>query len=73
MLSVLDIILISLGGLCVIIYAFFKIRQTIRYNKEFKKYIEEGKTKIEAKELCDSLYSKKKKATETKDDDIFVE
>ena len=73
MLSVLDIILISLGGIAVVLYAFFKIRETIKYNKEYKACIDSGMTPIQAKEYCDKFFSRKKKDKEQETDKIYEE
>lgn len=65
---VLEIILYSIIGLAVLIYAFFSIRKTVLYNKEFKACIKSGMTKLQAKEYCDKFFNKKKNKEQEKDE-----
>lgn len=76
MLSILDIIIITAGGIAIILYAVLKIRQTIKYNKEFNECIKNGMTKLQAKKYCDELFNKKKRKKVTQEeekDEIYEE
>ena len=60
MLSVLDIILISLGGICVVVYTILKIMQLHKFKQMVKLGIEHGLTEAEArKNAYESIYQKK--------------
>lgn len=59
MLSVLDIILISLGGACVIAYAVLKGIQVHKFRQMIKIGLEHGLTETEArKNAYESIYQK---------------
>ena len=64
MLSVLDIILISLGGLCVVIYGTLKTIQVVKFKKLVKLYIKEGLTEIQAREKAYKMTHNKPKNNE---------
>ena len=62
MLSALDIVLISLGGLCIVIYATLKIIQVVKFKKLVKLGMEHNMTELEArKNAYESVYHKRKK------------
>jgi len=62
MLSILDIILISLGGTCIVVYAVLKILQLRKFRKMVKIGIEHGLTELEArKNAYESIYQKQPK------------
>ena len=62
MLSVLDIILISLGGCAIIIYTTLKIIQVIKFKKLVKLGIEHNMSEAEARANAYGIvYNKRKK------------
>lgn len=65
-MSVIDIVIISIGAVCIIMYAFFSIRKTIMYRKTYKKYIDQGMTPEYAKEMTEKQFKAPKKETEKK-------
>ena len=75
MLSIIDIILISIGGLAVVIYATLKIHQVVKFKKLTKQYMDE----LEIEELdarkraYEYVYHKRKKATEQEEEDEYEE
>lgn len=75
MLSVLDIILISIGGLAVVTYTTLKILQVKKWQKIVRQGIADGLTEQQAKDNADKLIYKKKrsKAKDVNDDDIIVD
>lgn len=62
MLSIIDIILISLGGLAIVIYTTLKILQVVKFKHLTKQYMEELKiTELEArKRAYQYVYHKQK-------------
>lgn len=76
MLSILDIILISLAGLCVAVYTTLKVIQLRKFKQQVKIGIEHGLTEAEArKNAYESIYNKapKKKAPKVNDNDETFE
>lgn len=75
MLSIIDIILISIGGLAVVIYATLKIIQVVKFKKLTKQYMDELEiNELEArKRAYEFVYHKRKKATEQEEDDEYEE
>lgn len=62
MLSIIDIILISLGGLSIVIYTTLKILQVVKFKRLTKQYMEELEiTELEArKRAYEFVYHKQK-------------
>lgn len=62
MLSIIDIILISLGGLSIVIYTTLKILQIVKFKRLTKQYMEELEiTELEArKRAYEFVYHKQK-------------
>lgn len=62
MLSIIDIILISLGGLSIVIYTTLKILQVVKFKRLTKQYMEELEiTELEArKRAYEYVYHKQK-------------
>lgn len=71
MLSIIDIILISIGGLAVVIYATLKIIQVVKFKKLTKQYMEELEiNELEArKRAYEFVYHKHKKTTEQEEEE----
>lgn len=76
-LSILDIIVFSIGGIIVIIYAYFSIKNLIKFKKAYKKYIDKGMTPPFAKETamkeCYPKKFKKVSKKNTNDNDKIYE
>ena len=68
MLSVLDIVIISLGGICVVLYTTIKIIKVLKFKKMIQLGLEHGLTETQARENAyRSVYNKKKKIEETEE------
>ena len=67
-MHVLEIIIYSILGLALVLYAVFSIRKTVLYNKEFKACLKSGMTKLQAKEYCDKFFNKKNNKDAEKDE-----
>lgn len=71
MLSILDIILISLGGACIITYATLKFLQLRKFKQSIKYGIEHGLTEEEArKNAYEAVYQKAEKTKKDKAPDV---
>ena len=71
-MSLLDIIIISLGALAVILYGTFKILELKKYQKELKDLIDKGYTQEQAKKMLEQKRQKGKKSKkqQNEDDDL---
>ena len=73
-MSVLDIIMISLGGTAVLIYAGLKIYQVVKFKKLTKQYMEELECdELEARKRAYEYVYHKQTAKEQKDDVTYEE
>lgn len=66
-MSILDIVIFSLGGLCVAFYGFFAIRKTIKWRNRVKELVSKGISLPLAKEQANEEIYKKKKKQKTTD------
>lgn len=76
--SILDIIVFSIGGIIIVLYAFISIRRVVKFKKAYNRYIKDKFTPLQAKEMAmKECYPKKYKKDSAKnpnsDDEIFEE
>lgn len=63
-MSLIDIIIISIGGICVVVYGFFAIRKTLKWRERVRELVNQGKTLTQAKYIANTEFYKKKKGKE---------
>ena len=78
-MSILDIIIFSVAGIIIAIYAYFNIKNTIKWRNLVKSYVQKGLTLEQAKDMADKevykrKYAKKQaKNKDKKEDSIYEE
>ena len=46
--SILDIIVFSIGGIIIVLYAFISIRRVVKFKKAYNRYIKDKFTPLQA-------------------------